>query len=100
MDVLAGEDRGTRRAAHGCGHEGVDEVCPALLHDAPCLVHHLHGACRQRALVSHVACRGDQLRGLPTLSLQLQAGFGNAWARPSTPNPTRKALVSGPLDIR
>lgn len=48
VDVLAGEDGGARGAAHGRGHEGVDEVRPALLHDAPRLVHHLHGACNQQ----------------------------------------------------
>lgn len=47
MDILSGEDGGARGAAHGRGHEGVDEVCPALLHDAPGLVHHLHGTCKQ-----------------------------------------------------
>lgn len=47
VDVLAGEDGGARGAAHGRGHEGVDEVRPALPHDAPRLVHHLHGPCKQ-----------------------------------------------------
>jgi hypothetical protein len=58
VDVLAGENGGARRTAHWCSHEGIDEVRPALLHDTPCLVHHLHGACKQRVLVSHVACLG------------------------------------------
>lgn len=58
VDVLAGEDGGARGTAHRCSHEGVDEVCPALLHDTSCLVHHLHGACKQRILVSHVDCGG------------------------------------------
>lgn len=47
VDVLAGEDGGARGAAHGRGHEGVGEVRPAPLHDAPGLVHHLHGTCNQ-----------------------------------------------------
>ena len=47
VHVLSGEDGGPRGAAHGRGHEGVDEVRPALLHDAPGLVHHLHGTCKQ-----------------------------------------------------
>ena len=48
VHVLPGEDGGARGAAHGRGHEGIDEVRPALLHDAPRLVHHLHGTCNQR----------------------------------------------------
>lgn len=101
VDVLAGEDGGSRRAAHGCGHEGVDEVCPALLHDAPRLVHHLHGACEQRALVSHVACWGDQRRGPPSLSRaagRLRKSMGCMGQILHPPNPTRKALASVPLD--
>lgn len=47
VDVLPGEDGGARGAAHGRGDEGVDEVRAALLHDAPRLVHHLHGTCNQ-----------------------------------------------------
>lgn len=47
VHVLPGEDGGAGGAAHGRGHEGVDEVRPALLHDAPGLVHHLHGTCKQ-----------------------------------------------------
>ena len=47
VDILPGEDGGARGAAHGRGHEGIDEVRPALLHDAPRLVHHLHGTCNQ-----------------------------------------------------
>lgn len=47
VHILPGEDGGPRGAAHGRGHEGVDEVRPTLLHDAPCLVHHLHGTCNR-----------------------------------------------------
>ena len=47
VNVLPGEDGGARGAAHG-RHEGIDEVRPALLHNAPRLVHHLHGTCNQR----------------------------------------------------
>lgn len=45
VHVLARQDGGARRAAHGRGGEGVGEVGTALLHDASRLVHGLHGAC-------------------------------------------------------
>ena len=72
VDVLPGEDGGARGAAHGRGHEGVDEVGPALLHDAPRLVHHLHGTCNQ----SEEVRRGpaDLQRVRPSRAPQLETG--------------------------
>lgn len=42
VHVLAGEDGGAGRAAHGCGGEGVGEMGAALLHNLSCFVHGLH----------------------------------------------------------
>lgn len=42
VDVLPRQNRGARRAAHGCCHEGIDEMSTSMFHDPPCFIHHLH----------------------------------------------------------
>lgn len=48
VHVLARQNGGAGRAAHGRGGERVGEMHASLLHDVPGFVHGLHGAWRGR----------------------------------------------------
>lgn len=53
VDVLPCKNRGARWAAHGCCHEGIDEMSTSMFHDPPCFIHHLHRTWKKKTTLEN-----------------------------------------------